>query len=121
MVISDGVAAARCKAMIAEVLSGLVSPRATEVAPKLSSVLVIASSINCAICGEIDAGSIAFATLLISPPATPMAPPTRLSQFLILVLSYTYFGQAERIIDSIDIANALFMKIWFGIRPVIMA
>ena len=37
-VISDGVEAARCKAMMADVLSGRVSPRATDVAPKLCSV-----------------------------------------------------------------------------------
>ena len=90
-------------------------------APRLSSVLVMVSSINWAIWGDIDAGSMDLIALFISPPAMPMAPPTLLSSFLILVLSKMYLGKAVRIRETWVRAKTLFTKIWLGIRPVIMA
>ena len=74
--ISLGVAAARWRAIIAEVLSGLTSPVAAAVTPRLEFVVAIASPINWLTCGEIVAGSILRATELTSPPLMPMAAPT---------------------------------------------
>ena len=62
-----------------------------------------------------------LATEFMSPPATGIALPMRLSHFLTLVRSYSIFGHAVRIMETIAIAVALLMKIWFGTRPVIMA
>ena len=106
--------------MMAEVLSGRVSPSATLVAPRLCSVCSTASWMNWLICGLMLAGSMTLATVS-TPPLTPMATPTLLSQRATRVLSYTIFGHAVRMMLSILMAQALLIKIWFGIRPVIMA
>ena len=92
MVSSMGTEEAFCKAMMAEVLSGLVSPRAASVAPINSLVREMASSINWLTWGEMAAGSMARATLVTSPPLTGMAFPTPESHREIRVLSYTIFG-----------------------------
>ena len=103
-VMSDGIAAARCKAIMADVLSGLVSPIAAGVAPRKVCVWSTASVINCAICGEICAGSIILATFVTSPPLTPIARPTPLSHFCTRVLSYTTFGKAVVMSETMLIA-----------------
>ena len=74
-----GVAAARCSATMALVLSGLASPSATLVAPRFDCVISCVSEMNCAICGDTCAGSSIRATPLTSPPLTPIARPMPLS------------------------------------------
>ena len=84
---SFGVAAARWSAIMALVLSGLASPRATLVAPRFDCVISCVREMNCAICGETWAGSSMRATPVTSPPLTPMARPMPLSHFGTRVLS----------------------------------
>ena len=87
-----GTEEAFCRAMMAEVLSGRVSPSAASVAPMNSLVRPMASSMNWLTWGEMAAGSMAFATLDTSPPLTGMALPTPASHRAIRVLSYTILG-----------------------------
>ena len=64
---------------MAEVFSGLPSPRATSEAPRKLWVLSIHSSMNWAIWGFTAAGAITWATPS-TPPATATAVPTLPSQ-----------------------------------------
>ena len=87
-----GTLEAFCRAMMAEVLSGLVLPRAASVAPINSLVREMARLMNSPTWGEITAGSMARATSATPPPLTPMALPTPESHLLMRVLSYTILG-----------------------------